>query len=776
MSYFLTILKHKLALLLAVIGFLIFLAHATFAQDQWLLSYPSESRDGHFYIRSPKNSTQFYLFGSQVKAIDTTNQNLVDITNLPNEILYKEAVTGYSAPYRHMNVFTYNNEKWWIVFEGKIFSTENAGKNWEEVLSLSPNTQYLSSAYFTDIHFPSENVGYAVGTADKIFRTLDGGKTWEELQWSNSTTPYRRLNNVHFINESVGFAMGYEVDDILLNIGVFKPLYYFTTDAGQTWEIATFPESDHHYVDIDIVWEETWYLSLRNRNFIAPADKLYKSTNGGKNWDEVMLPRSTEISSMVIRGMHWFTPDEGVILGSTEFFGLPNHIFKTTDGGVTWQKIALDAGSDPFFGKIPNIAMKFNGNQGIITGATGNILYSTDKGDTWQSIQKGLPDVYDMSSDDGTTYAALYGDKLLKHNWKGWSELNAPLNSQFQKAAPTKVSNLGKQEVAVVDIYGELHYSKDGGNSWQSLFSSTDTTVLDVAFMNDKLITVMYTDNQLLYSPDTNNQQNIELIIDTSSRPASVFEIFHVNNTIYIKVETLLFRKVEGTWESVTVEGADIRSILMDNSGNALIRSASSEYLYSNDTTQTWRTATFSNEILSRINFEISSITGFGQLNDTTHYALVHGSSTIAERFETSLILSIDKGKNWQLADFAFFSEPNELGRISHAVDNQENLWMGTANGAIYQWLLKETVTGSEKPIKYDFSVYPNPTTGKFKVIAFTEVEAYQLYDLQGRIIDSGYSKNNNEFVIPHQQPAGIYILQLVTTKGARNSVKIFKK
>ncbi|MGB0525491.1 MAG: YCF48-related protein [Flammeovirgaceae bacterium] len=766
--------KQRLTSLLTTIGFLIFLSPTSFSQ--WELSFPTEAQNGHFFIKAPQNTNKFYLFGHDVKALDATNQSLVDLAAFPADVLYKESTTGYSAPYRHMDIFTWDEQKWWMIHKGRIFKTTNAGNDWQEVLALSPNTPYISSSYFTSIHFPSENVGYAVGTADKIFRTLNGGNTWEALQWSTSTAPYRRLSKVHFVTESVGFALGYEVDDILLNIGVFKPFYYYTTDAGQTWSETSFPESDHHYVDLQVVWGDTWYLSLTNRNFIAPNDKLYKSTDGGNNWEAITLPGTSSIATVVLRGMHWFTPEEGIILGSTEFFGAPNHIYKTYDGGQTWQQIILDAGIAPFFSKIPNIVMQFNGDHGVIAGASGNLLYSDDKGETWQNLRKGLPDVYDLSSDGDHTYAALYGNTLLKHNASGWTELNVPVNNQYPRAAFIKVSNLGTDQVATVDVYGELHYSQDGGNTWHSFFSSLDTTVLDLQFTDGKLAALMYTNNQLLYFPDVADQQHSEQITATATKPASVFELFYIGDQIFAKVEALLFRRIGGNWETITINDAFIRSIFMDHTGNALIRSHSNAYLYSNDTAQTWQPATFSNAILNQVNFEISKIEGFGRLNDSTHYALIHGSPELSRRFESSLILSSDQGKTWELADFTSFSEPNDLGRIAHAVDNKGNLWIGTANGAIYQWLLDETVTGREDPINQLFSIYPNPTTGRFKIDTPLPIKAYQLFNLQGKLIENGYFDQNTELEIPAQQPAGLYLLQLVMDNGNQTAIKVLKE
>jgi|GEM_PF-4435707 len=766
--------KSALIVFIFAINAFIFSPYAIFSQNQLELSFPNEARNGHFFIKTPKHTDKFFLFGNTIQSLDTSNQSLHNMVGLPSDISYKENASGYTAPNSHMDIFMLDEQTWWMVHKNDILKTMDAGKSWQQILSLTPNTQYTNSSYFTSIHFPSENVGYAVGTADKIFRTFDGGKNWEELQWSISTAPYRRLNDVYFVTESVGFAKGYEVDDILLNIGIYRPMYYFTTDAGKTWTETSFPESDHHYMELQVVEESTWYLSLINRNYIAPNDKLFKSIDGGKKWEEVKLPNSSSIST-VIRDMHWFNPDEGLILGSTEIFGNPNHIYKTYNGGESWLEISLDQGNRPFFGKISNIAMEFINSHGIIAGATGNLLYTNDKGETWSTIQKGYPDVYDISSDSNYIYAALYGNILIKKDKSGWSEIQPPHNTQHENAAFEKVTNLGENQVALKDIYGEIHYSKDGGDTWNNIFPELENRVLDIQFVNNRLAALVFSNNQLLYYSDVEDQQDMELIIDGTPLPASVFDLFYLEDIVFARVESFLFKRVDKTWEQVFFNDAFIRSLLMDDKGNAIMRFQSNDYYYSNDIGQTWQEINFSEEILSRIDFTISSINGYGRLNDTTHYALVYGSSDIEKRFETYLILSFDGGENWELVNSKDFSEPNELGHIGHTVDKDGTLWIGSANGNIYRWIFDETAADIEESIESEIIVYPNPAKDFISINSSIGFTTYQLYDWKGQIINTGNLIGISEIIVPLQQPAGVYFLHLITITGENKIVKVIK-
>ncbi|WP_422106590.1 YCF48-related protein [Winogradskyella sp.] len=753
-----------------------FVSQDAFAQYSWELSYPSETRNGKFFVKSPEGSDYFYLFGHDVKALNKVTQELSDMPDLPSDVLYKEGPTGISAPYRHMDIFMLDDNKWWMINEGRIFKTTNAGADWQEVLSLNPNTQYVSSSYFTGIHFPSEDVGYAVGTAEKLFKTTDGGDTWVELQWSNSTAPYIRYSSVKFINELEGFVMGYEVDDILLNIGVYRPFLRRTFDGGQTWTEISFAESDHHYVDIQIMGL-SWYLMFRNRNFIAPADRIHRSIDDGTNWSTLNLPGSIPGNSLVIRDMHWFSAEEGVVLGTKDIFDEAQSIFKTYNAGATWTEIPLDRGTEPFFAKVPNLVMNFNGDNGIISGASGNILFSSDKGETWQSLQKGYPDVTEMSSDNGITYAALYGQSLLKHNGLSWQELDMPLNSQYQfPGAFIRIDN-EDAEVALVDIFGELHYSNNGANTWSSLFTDLEKRVLDVHFQNGQLSVLVYdTDlNALLYYPNAQNEQNYEVIANGTPMPASVFDLFYVGNDIFARVESLLFKKTNGTWQQVFINDGFIRGLLMDEEGNAMMKFSDNAYYYSNDSAETWEASNFSSAILDKIDLGISTISGFGKLNDNTLYAIVHGSPDYSERFETYLIVSNDNGASWELEETVVFAEPRDLGGVGHTVDEDDNLWIGSANAVIFKWD-SGILSTPEPPAEERFSIYPNPTSGKVTIRASLSIEAYELYSLQGQFITRGTLDIDDSFELGNRYPAGMYILQLMDISGEKRTFKIIKE
>ena len=88
--------------------------------------------------------------------------------------------------------------------------------------------------------------------------------------------------------------------------------------------------------DKNIVWVGTGENNPRNS--VSYGDGVYKSTDGGKTWQNMGLKKSFQVGKVVV---HPKNPDIvyvgvlGRLYGPSEERGL----YKTTDGGKTWQRV-----------------------------------------------------------------------------------------------------------------------------------------------------------------------------------------------------------------------------------------------------------------------------------------------------------------------------------------------------------------------------------------------------------------------------------------------------
>jgi photosystem II stability/assembly factor-like uncharacterized protein len=165
--------------------------------------------------------------------------------------------------------------------------------------------------------------------------------------------------------------------------------------------------------DKNVVWIGTGENNPRNS--VSYGDGVYKSTDGGQKWENMGLKQSFQIGKILI---HPKNPDVVYVGALGRLYG-PNEergLFKTTDGGKSWQRIlyvddktgVIDMRMNPadpetlvvatwerqrdefdaFFNSAPG-----SDNYGPVkTYAPGTALYkTTDGGGTFKKLTQGLP-------------------------------------------------------------------------------------------------------------------------------------------------------------------------------------------------------------------------------------------------------------------------------------------------------------------------------------------------------------------------------------------------
>jgi photosystem II stability/assembly factor-like uncharacterized protein len=187
--------------------------------------------------------------------------------------------------------------------------------------------------------------------------------------------------------------------------GVWK-----TSDGGTSWA----PVTDHQMTSSsvgavavcpanpDVVYAGTGEVDLRGD--IIPGDGMYRTADGGKTWAHDGLPDSQTVSRIRI------DPTDcnrayAAVLGHPFGKNTQRGVFRTTDGGKTWQRVlftddmtgAADIELDPSDANVLYASMwrgfrtPWSLNSG---GGPGDGLYkSTDGGSTWKNLSTapGMP-------------------------------------------------------------------------------------------------------------------------------------------------------------------------------------------------------------------------------------------------------------------------------------------------------------------------------------------------------------------------------------------------
>src|SRR5262245_6171595 len=141
---------------------------------------------------------------------------------------------------------------------------------------------------------------------------------------------------------------------------------------------------------------ETWA-----RNSVGYGDGIYRTKDGGDTWTRVGLEKTERIARIVVHP----TKPETVVVAATGplFSDSPERgVFRTTDGGKTWQKTlyvdertgAADLAWDPQNPDVLYATMWSVRRQAwtFHSGGPGSGIYkSTDGGQTWRKLTNGLP-------------------------------------------------------------------------------------------------------------------------------------------------------------------------------------------------------------------------------------------------------------------------------------------------------------------------------------------------------------------------------------------------
>jgi photosystem II stability/assembly factor-like uncharacterized protein len=207
-----------------------------------------------------------------------------------------------------------------------------------------------------------------------------------------------------------------DVDESSGNKTIFAALasggIWKTTNMGTTWSavfndewVAAVADVKVSRSDPDVVWAGTGERNSLRSN--AWGNGVYKSTNGGRSWTNMGLEETREIGEIAI---HPEDPDVVYVAALGHLWG-PNPergIFKTTDGGDTWNRVLFVNDTTGFVNlkmdpENPDILyaaawhrLRWGGGRMTGAGEGSGIWRTMDGGATWTeltdaTLDNGLP-------------------------------------------------------------------------------------------------------------------------------------------------------------------------------------------------------------------------------------------------------------------------------------------------------------------------------------------------------------------------------------------------
>jgi photosystem II stability/assembly factor-like uncharacterized protein len=268
--------------------------------------------------------------------------------------------------------------------------------------------------------------------------------------------------------------------------GVWK-----TTDGGFTFKPIFDDQGSYSIgcVTIDPKQPLTVWVGSGENNSqrsVSYGDGVYRSLDGGKNWDNMGLKNSEHIGRVLVR------PDSNIVYvaaqGPLWASGGDRGLYMSTDGGKTWTRtLNVDEWTgvnevvcDPRNPQIMYASTYQRARRvwALIDGGPGSAIYkSTDGGRNWHKVTRGLPTV-DMGriglavspADPNVVYAIIEAtDKksgFFRSNDMGenWSKM-----SDYATTSPQYYNELFADPKDVDRVYAVdtwLQVSEDGGKSF----------------------------------------------------------------------------------------------------------------------------------------------------------------------------------------------------------------------------------------------------------------------------------------------------------------------
>ncbi len=310
----------------------------------------------------------------------------------------------------------------------------------------------------TSIHMLDAALGWAVGRGstdpnDHILRTTDGGNTWRDVSPSGAFSASDNSDKA---------AAAFFLDASHAWIAVYNRTpsphpqpaqVWFTTDGGQNWtpsqtlDLANV-QQDYYmptglgFADANVGWLMVHLGVGMSHDYVA----LFTTRDGGKSWKRVVDPEKNNLPMGCYKnGAAFIDADNGWVAGDCGGVMAGLYLYRTNDGGATWEQESLPAPST-----YPDLYQ----NEQDVCGATAPVM--TPALDGYLAVKCTF-------MTDGQNRRWLY---TTADGGKTWTPHVLPLPyGDLEFISPQAGWLLGAVG-ADSNAEGHLYVTQDGGASW----------------------------------------------------------------------------------------------------------------------------------------------------------------------------------------------------------------------------------------------------------------------------------------------------------------------
>jgi len=333
-------------------------------------------------------------------------------------------------------------------YDGGVFISEDGGKTWQD------SSEGYSGAQVWGIAIDPENPAYVFSASKNgVHVSFDAGNTWH----GRITEGW--INNISAVaidsNNGTNTLIGREIDARV----------WLSNDGGFTWNLVLGPLGEdtptgrRTIYDIEfapsstkIIYTVTGIGSLTvspPKGTMGPG--VFKSMDGGQTWQEINQGLENTTLNIFDVAIHPKDPDI-VYIGT-----LDHGVYKTANGGESWSRMS----SGLWAKEIRAVAIDPQNTEVVYAGAErGGMWKSQDEGASWAQISSGLPPEASVRSividpmNPGTLYIAdqFSGVFRSKDGGANWESLNSGL--AMRSVHDLAISTDGRHLYAATDGMG----------------------------------------------------------------------------------------------------------------------------------------------------------------------------------------------------------------------------------------------------------------------------------------------------------------------------------
>ena len=348
-----------------------------------------------------------------------------------------------------------------------IIKTKDGGNSWDTI----PNVSYDEFSEFMDICFIKDSVGFSVfrdfsnsSAPMRMYKTFDDGLNWEDIT-PDSTNIGMGHSVVQFLDENVGFW------------GVAHMLYK-TVDGGNSWDTTVL--NNVSVMSLDFINADTGVIGTWDNSFFY-SGSMYSTFDGGNSFDIYNL----NLYSSVIHEVNFMDNNTIYATCTDNLFwgGRKPFICKSTDGGNSWDSIAIDTF---------DIEQASLSAVDFIDDLNGKILLKTPFSDT--GFIFGTSNGAESWEFEDTIYLYQVTDLQIMANS---AYVTGDENELYKTSSPLELFNLSNYRTSF-----KLYPNPTFSNSILTIDSNTPYTKVDIFDISGRHINTVEINDNTVFLPE----------------------------------------------------------------------------------------------------------------------------------------------------------------------------------------------------------------------------------------------------------------------------------